>query len=69
MYRIKKEKSEMIKKKYKGTWLAEKLGVSAGYVSQIINYKLVSKMIAYCFTKALDENFEIDDVFDKSEGE
>lgn len=46
--------------------IAEKLGVTEGYISQIINRRKtdISKLMAYSFCKAIDSELEILDLFE-----
>ena len=63
MYKINKEV------KINKTIACEVIGISRVYLTNILNGKqLCSKIVAYCITKYLDENAEIEDYFTK-EGE
>ena len=65
MYKIKKEVSVDIKKRYKQIYLAEELGMSRVYISQLLNRKLsCPKSTAFAFTKVLDLNAQIEDFFE-----
>ena len=62
MYLAKKEKFEKIKQRD----VAERVGISECTLSRIINNKqLTKKATAYCITKAIDNDAEIDDYFIK----
>lgn len=62
---LKKDASELIKKKYKNTYLMDTVGLCASYTSMIVNRrKAVPKNVAYTFTKAIDSDYEIKDIFD-----
>jgi len=54
-------------KKYKITnrKIANRIGVTEGYVSQIKNKKHtnISKLMAYAFAKAINSEFEIENIF------
>ena len=64
-YYLKKEVAEKLKKKYRSTYFIEAVGISKCYTSLILNRKRhCPKRVAYCFTKAIDENAEIDDFFE-----
>ena len=64
-YKLKEGRAEEIKKKYKNSYFIENLGLSSCYVSLILNRKRsVSKIVAYCFTKLVDNEAEINDVFE-----
>lgn len=63
---LKEDSSEIIKRKYKNTYLKETIGLCASYISQIINRKrAVSKNVAYSFSKAINSEYEIEDLFDR----
>lgn len=64
MYLFKEELKEEITKKYKIKYIADNVGISTVYLSNILNSKVaIKKAIAYCITKMLDSNKEIDDFF------
>lgn len=64
MYLFKEELKEEITKKFKIKYIADKVGISTVYLSNIFNSKVaIKKAIAYCITKMLDNNKEIDDFF------
>ena len=68
MYLFKKELKEGITKKIKISYLADNTGVSRVYLSNIINSKVaVKKAIAYCITKLIDKDAEIEDYFTRKE--
>lgn len=65
MYRIKEEFTMKINK----TIASEKIGISRVYLSYIFNRRQsCSKLVAYCITKYINPNWEIEDIFNK-EGE
>ena len=65
-YIIKKEVGEVIKKKYKCLYLSKQLGVSQSYLSLLVNGKIhCPKVVAYTFSKILNENYEIEDLFER----
>ena len=65
MYRFKQERMDEIKK-YNINELADKIGISRVYLSYVIHNKYdCKKTIAFCITKNLDNNKEIDYYFDK----
>lgn len=65
MYRIKKEVSVEIKSKYKQKYIANALGMSQVYISELLNRKLACpKLTAYAFTKLIDMEAEILDFFE-----
>ncbi len=65
-YILKQEKANEIRKKYKNTYLSSITGLSVCYVSLIMNgRRKVNKRIAYPFTKAVDSELEIDDLFER----
>lgn len=64
MYLFKNELKEEITKKFKIKYIADNVGISTVYLSNIFNGKVsIKKAIAYCITKTLDSNKEIDDFF------
>lgn len=64
MYTFKKELSETIKQKYKARNIANIVGISEGYLSQIFQRgKNCSKKTAYAITKALNSDAEIENYF------
>lgn len=51
--------------KYKNSYIADKLSLSKVYVSMILNRKRpISKYMAYAFTKVVDINAEVEDLFE-----
>ena len=65
-YILKENTSEIIKKKYRNSYIMETVGLCASYISQIINRKrAVPKNVAYTFTKAINSEYEINDLFDR----
>ena len=63
-YLLKEEKAEEIRKKYHTSYLKEASGISTCYVSLIKNRKrAVPKRVAIAFTKAIDNNLEVEDLF------
>ena len=64
MYKFKKDKYEEVMSKYKMKGIAEKIGITQVYLSLILNNKNdCKKTVAYCITKAIDSNAEINDYF------
>lgn len=65
MFKIKQEVAERIKRKYKIINIAEEVGISISYLSLILTGKRTCpKKTAYCITKWLDEEAEIDKFFE-----
>lgn len=65
-YIIKKDKAEEIKNKFRNLYIAEVLGKNPSSVSLILNGKLrIPKTTAYAFTKVIDRDLEIDDLFER----
>ena len=63
---LKEDASELIRRKYKNRYIIETVGLCASYISQIINRrKAVPKNVAYTFTKAINSECEIEDLFDR----
>ena len=66
MYLFKDELKDEIIKKFKIKYIADNVGISTVYLSNILNSKVaIKKAIAYCITKTLDKEKEIDDFFIK----
>lgn len=66
MYKFIEDKAELIKKKYKINYLAYTTGVSDTYISLILKGKRnCSKSIAYCLTKAIDKEAEVEEYFER----
>lgn len=64
---LKEKSSELIKKKYKNSYIVETVGLCSSYISQIVNRKrAVPKNVAYTFTKAINNELEIEDLFDRT---
>ena len=64
-YRLKEDASIEIRKKFKNIYFEQVVGLSKIYVSLILNrHRAIPKRIAYCFTKAIDSNAEIEDYFE-----
>jgi plasmid maintenance system antidote protein VapI len=66
MYKLKQAKKEEIRQRISNRDLAHKLGVTEGYISQIINGRKtdISKLMAYAFCKAVYSELEIENLFD-----
>jgi len=66
MYKMKEEVCKEIKKKRINRKLARTIGVTEGYISQIVNHRKldISKTVAYATTKAISNKLEIEDVFE-----
>jgi len=66
MYLFKKEFHNEIIRKYKISYIANDTGLSRVYITNIFNSKVaVKKIIAYCITKLIDKDAEIEDYFTK----
>jgi plasmid maintenance system antidote protein VapI len=64
MYKFKKDKYNEVISKYKIKGIAEKIGITSTYLSLILNNKNdCKKTVAYCITKAINSEAEIDDYF------
>ena len=64
MYLFKKELRNEIVRKFKVSYIADDTGLSRIYISNIFNGKVkIKKAIAYCITKLIDKDAEIDDFF------
>ena len=65
MYILKEDMSKMIRSKFKNTYISNTLGLSATYVSLVLNrHKSIPKRMAYSFTKLISSEYEIEDLFD-----
>lgn len=65
-YVLKQEKADEIRQKFKNGYIANVSGLSLCYVSLIMNRRRkVQKRIAVCFTKAIDSELEIEDLFER----
>ena len=66
MYKFKVEKKEEIINKYKLGFLADEIGISLTYLSNILNGKVnCKKVVAYCITKMVNNEKEIEYFFKK----
>lgn len=66
IYLMKEEVAEMIKHKYKCTYLAKEIGISLTYLSLILHRKQkIEKRLAYFITKTIDSEKEIEDFFER----
>ena len=65
-YILKDEKAKEIREKYKNSYFKEKLDLSDSYTSLILNRRVpIPKSTAYSFSKILDSNYEIKDLFNQ----
>ena len=65
-YVIKEGMKEYLhKNKITNRKIARRLGVTEGYISQIVNKKQtkISKLMAYAFVKAVSSDMEIENIF------
>jgi plasmid maintenance system antidote protein VapI len=66
MYKFRAEKREEIINKFKISYIAEQVGISLSYLSRVINgRKNCTKVVAYCITKMVDSEKEVDYFFEK----
>ena len=64
-YILRPDISEEIREKYKNGYISKKSGLSVCYVSLILNRRrAVQKRIAYAFTKSVNSEYEINDLFE-----
>lgn len=64
-YVLKEEEAEKIRSKYRNSYIAENVGLSQVYVSVILHRKRpIPKRLAYAFTKTIDSELEINDLFE-----
>ena len=65
-YLLKEDASKDIKKKYKNSYFVSTVGLCTSYISQIMNRRrAVPKNVAYTFSKAVNNEYEILDLFDR----
>lgn len=65
-YVLRQDKANEIRQKLKNKYIADVSGLSLCYVSLIMTGKRqVNKRIAYPFTKAVNSELEIDDLFER----
>jgi len=63
---LKENTAEEIKRKYKNGYIAQKLNLSGTYISLILHRKRpVAKHMAYAFTKVINSEAEINDLFEE----
>lgn len=63
MYKFKANKIQL---EINVTKASEKIGITRPYLSNILNGNvLCSKPVAYCITKYINRNYEINDLFEK----
>ena len=63
MCTIKEEVVAEIKARYKAKHMADVVGITNGYLTQIFQGKPCSKPTAYCIVKYLNPNAELEDYF------
>lgn len=64
MYIFNKDKRDEILDGRKINYIAEKIGITPQFLSQILNGKRTcSKTVAYCVVKCLDNEKEVEDYF------
>lgn len=66
MYHFREEKRNEIVSRFKLNYLADEIGISLAYLSRILNSrKDCKKVVAYCITKLVDNEKEVDYFFEK----
>lgn len=64
-YLLKEDKAKEIRQKYKNSYISEELGLTKPYISTILHRtRPIKKHLAYCFTKVVDSDLEINDLFE-----
>lgn len=64
-YLLKEDVALSLRRKYKNGYIANIVGLSDAYVSLIFHRKrTIPKRLAYSFTKAVDREYEIKDLFE-----
>lgn len=70
MFIIKQEEAERIKRRYKLSNIAKDVGISKPYITLIFKgERPCSKKLAYCITKYISSESEIEDFFDRTSKE
>lgn len=65
-YLMKEETTKLIKDKYQAKYFCKEVGITSTYMSMIMSRKYhCSKPVAYCLTKLIDNNAELEKFFDK----
>lgn len=65
-YMLKENSANTIKEKFKNSYFVNNMGLSESYVSLIINRRVaLPKNTAYMFTKMVNSEYEISDLFDR----
>ena len=65
MYKFKEEKKDEIINRFKLSYIAKEIGISLTYLSNVLNGKVAcKKVIAYCITKNIDTEKEIEYFFE-----
>ena len=65
-FKIKEDKVERIKSKYKIKYFVEETGYTIGYLSNVFSGKrCVPKNSAFAITKCIDKNAEVEDYFEE----
>ena len=63
---LKEDIATKIREKYKNSYITGTTGLSMCYVSLIMNRRRpVPKRVAYLFTKTIDSEYEIEDLFER----
>lgn len=66
MYLLKEKASNEIIKKYRINYIAKEIGKSISYISIVVHrHRTLPKSTAYAFTKAINSELEIEDLFDR----
>ena len=66
MYLLKEDVANYLKEKYKQEYFAKEIGISGTYMSLIFNRKKTCpKRIAFCITKIMNKDAEIEDYFER----
>jgi len=65
IFKIKPKMKEQIRKIIKFNELAERVGVGRCYISEVMNGRKTTKLLAYSICKAVSPNIEIADLFDR----
>lgn len=66
-YKFKRNKREYVKEHITFTELADKVGIGRCFMSEIINGRKTTKVVAYSIVKGISPTLEIEDLFDVEE--
>lgn len=65
IYKIKPKMKDKIRKVKRFNVIAKEVGVGHCYISEIMNGRKTTKLLAYSICKSISPNLEISDLFDR----